>query len=62
MDGFNFLGIWATRKVGGLLALEPWRSHADRSDFIGEFKDKDDIVALEQDREFTCCFGIEIHQ
>lgn len=62
MDGFNFLGIWATRKVGGLLALEPWRSHADRSDFTGEFKDKDDIVALEQDKEFTCCFGIEIHQ
>lgn len=62
MENFNFLGIWATRKVGGLLALEPWRSHADDAGFTGELKDKEDIVSLDKDKSFDCCFKIEIHQ
>lgn len=62
MENFNFLGIWATRQVGGLLALEPWRSHADDAGFTGELKDKDDIVSLAQGKSFECCFKIEITQ
>lgn len=62
MDNFNFLGIWGTKKVGGLIALEPWRSHADENDFSGEFKEKEDIVQLEKDGTFTACFKIEITQ
>lgn len=62
MDNFNFLGIWATTKVGGLLALEPWRSHADEFNFTGEFKQKEDIVKLDVNCTFECCFKIEIEQ
>lgn len=62
MDNFNFLGIWATTKVGGLLALEPWRSHADDAGFTGELKDKEDIVSLETGKSFDCTFTIEITQ
>ena len=62
MENFNFLGIWATRQVGGLLALEPWRSHADDTGFTGELKDKEDIVSLPVDQTFECCFKIEITQ
>ncbi len=62
MENFNFLGIWATRQVGGLLALEPWRSHADDAGFTGELKDKEDIVSLPVDQTFECCFKIEITQ
>lgn len=62
MDNFNFLGIWATMRVGGLLALEPWCSHADDAGFTGELKDKEDIVSLETGKTFNCCFKIEITQ
>ncbi len=62
MENFNFLGIWATRKVGGLLALEPWRSHADDAGFTGDLKDKEDIVSLPVNETFNCCFKIEITQ
>ena len=62
MENFNYLGIWATRKVGGLLALEPWRSHADDAGFTGDLKDKDDIVKIDENQVYTCHFKIEITQ
>lgn len=62
MDNFDHLGIWASKHVGGLLAIEPWVGHSDYVDFTGDFKDKESVVTLAQHEEFTCTFTIEINQ
>ena len=62
MQGFNHLGLWAAKHVGGLIAIEPWVGHSDYVDFDGEFKDKEGIVSLEPNHEFECTFKVEINQ
>ena len=62
MKNYPHLGIWASKHVGGLLALEPWNGHGDYIDFDGEFKDKEGIISLEPQQEFSCQFAIEIRQ
>ena len=62
MDNFNHLGIWAGNHVGGLIAIEPWVGHNDYVDFIGEFKEKEDIVTLNVGESFDCRFTVEINQ
>ncbi|MCI9049752.1 MAG: aldose 1-epimerase family protein [Coprobacillus sp.] len=62
MENFNHLGLWTSKHVGGLLAIEPWVGHSDYVDFKGEFKDKEGIVSLDINEEFICKFIIEINQ
>ena len=62
MENFNHLGIWTSKHVGGLIAFEPWVGHSDYVDFTGEFKDKEGVVALDVNQEFTCKFIVEINQ
>ena len=46
MNGFDHVGLWAAKHVGGLIAIEPWVGHADYTDFNGEFKEKESCVEL----------------
>lgn len=62
MKNFNHLGLWTSKHVGGLLAIEPWVGHIDYVDFTGEFKDKEGVVALDKGQTFQCQFIIEINQ
>lgn len=62
MDNFNHLGIWASKHVGGLIAIEPWVGHSDYVDFSGDFKEKEGVVALEEGNTFTCTFTVEVNQ
>lgn len=62
MHHFNHLGIWASKHVGGLIAIEPWVSHADDLDFTGELKDKEGIQTIAPKEVFACDFAIEIKQ
>lgn len=62
MENFNHLGLWASKHVGGLLAIEPWVGHTDYVGFTGEFKEKEGVVALNEGEEFTCQFTVEINQ
>ncbi len=62
MENYNHLGLWTSKHVGGLLAIEPWVGHSDYVDFTGEFKDKEGIVALDVNEEFVCKFIVEINQ
>lgn len=62
MQGFDHVGLWTAKHVGGLLAIEPWVGHADYVDFDGEFKDKESCVALDTDKEFNVQFAVEINQ
>ena len=62
MQGFDHVGLWTAKHVGGLLAIEPWIGHADYVDFDGEFKEKESCVALDTDKEFNVQFAVEIKQ
>ena len=62
MEGFNHLGIWAAKHVGGLIAIEPWVGHSDYVGFTGEFKDKESAVSLNPSEIFECTFKVEINQ
>ena len=62
MQGFDHVGLWTAKQVGGLLAIEPWIGHADYVDFDGEFKEKESCVALDTDKEFNVQFAVEIKQ
>lgn len=62
MSGFDHVGLWAAKHVGGLIAIEPWVGHADYTDFNGEFKDKESCVNLASGQKFEVEFGIEINQ
>lgn len=62
MEGFDHVGIWAAKHVGGLIAIEPWVGHADYVDFEGEFKEKESCVELACNEEFNAKFEVEINQ
>ena len=62
MQGFDHVGLWTAKHVGGLLAIEPWVGHADYVDFDGEFKEKESCVALDTDKEFNVQIAVEINQ
>lgn len=62
MSNFDHLGIWASKHVGGLLAIEPWVGHNDYVGFTGEFKEKEGVRTISPGEVFTCEFQIEINQ
>lgn len=60
MTGFDHLGLWASKHVGGLLAIEPWVGHIDYEGFAGEFKEKESVVELAPDNDYQVNFTITI--
>jgi galactose mutarotase-like enzyme len=62
MENFNHVGLWTSKHVGGLLAIEPWVGHSDYVDFKGEFKEKEGVVCLKPNETFECKFTVEINQ
>ncbi|MBO6048000.1 MAG: aldose 1-epimerase family protein [Erysipelotrichaceae bacterium] len=62
MKNFDHVGLWTSKHVGGLLAIEPWVGHIDWVDFDGEFKEKESIVTLKQGEKFDAQFIVEINQ
>ena len=56
-EEFPYLAIWS--KVGAnFVCIEPWFNTADKIDATGEFKDKENIIVLEKDKEFSCKYKI----
>jgi len=62
MQNFEHLGIWASKHVGGLIAIEPWVGHADYVGFTGEFKEKEGVRTIAPEETFECEFQVEINQ
>ena len=62
VENYDHLGFWASKHVGGLLAIEPWVGHNDYVGFKGDFKEKESMIALDENKIFTCQFDIEINQ
>ncbi len=60
MTGFDHLGLWASKHVGGLLAIEPWVGHIDYEGFAGEFKDKESVVQLACENDYQVNFTVTI--
>ena len=57
---FKTLAIWTPFNDAPFVCLEPWTGYNDRYDTLGYFKDKDDVVTLEPNKEYITEFMIEI--
>ena len=60
MNNWKWLGIWASKHVGGLIAIEPWNGHTDVEGFTGEYKEKEGLINLPVDSTFECEFNVEV--
>lgn len=56
--GFPYMGIWAPKDGAPFLCIEPWFGHADYEDFNGELREKDGIISLEVEKEFSCTYKV----
>ncbi len=57
---FKYLAIWAPEKGAPFICIEPWFGHADYVDFDGEFKEKEGIVKLKEEKEFLSTYKIYV--
>lgn len=58
--GFPYMGIWAPKNGAPFVCIEPWFGHADYEDFNGEFNEKEGIISLEVEKEFSCTYKITV--
>jgi galactose mutarotase-like enzyme len=61
-EGFPYLGIWSKPSGAPFVCIEPWFGHADFENFNGDFREKEGIIGLEKDKEFTSTYCIAIEQ
>ncbi|MGH2666700.1 aldose 1-epimerase family protein [Flavobacterium sp.] len=58
-ENFPFLGIW-TKPGAPFLCIEPWHGYADSADANGNIFQKEGILILDCNENFTTSFSIEI--
>ena len=59
--GFPFLGVWS--KPGApFVCIEPWQNHTDDVNSTGNLKDKENIITLEPNQEFTAEYSVEFFE
>lgn len=59
-ENFPYLGIWSKNQASPFVCLEPWHGVADHTSTSGNFLEKEGIVKLEQDEQFTCTHKVKI--
>ena len=59
--GFPYLGIWS-KKGAPFVCIEPWFNTADKVDSNGVFKDKENILKLQPNEIFECCFKMKFQE
>ena len=57
---FPYLGIWSKAKGAPFICIEPWYGIADSVDSEGDLKNKEGIIRLKKEAEFSCQHSIEI--
>ena len=58
--GFPYLALWS--KIGApFVCIEPWYNTADKISSNGQFKDKENILKLEQNEKFSCKYKIKFY-
>lgn len=56
--GFPYLAIWS-KKGAPFVCIEPWHNTADKINSNSVFKEKENIINLEQNKSFKCNFKIK---
>lgn len=56
--GFSYLALWS-KKGAPFVCIEPWQNTADRIDSTQIYKDKENIIKLEKNKEFECKYSIK---
>lgn len=59
-EDFPYMGIWAPKGGAPFVCIEPWFGHADFEDFKGEFNEKEGIISLDVNKDFSCTFKITV--
>jgi galactose mutarotase-like enzyme len=59
-EEFTYMGIWAPKDGAPFVCIEPWFGHADYEEFKGEFSEKEGIISLEVEKEFSCTYKITV--
>ena len=59
--GFLYLALWS-KKEAPFVCIEPWQNTADRIDSIQIYKNKENIIRLEKDKEFECKYSIKFFE
>ena len=57
-EGFPYFGIWTKPNCEQFICLEPWCGLADNTNFKGEFKDKEGVIALPEGQVFERVFQL----
>lgn len=60
-SGFLYLALWS-KKGAPFVCIEPWQNTADRIDSIQIYKNKENIIKLEKDKEFECKYSIKFFE
>ena len=59
--GFKYLAFWS-KKNAPFVCIEPWINTADKIDSNGVFKDKEDIIQLDSNKEFEVEYKIKFEK
>ena len=58
--GFPYLALWS-KKGAPFVCIEPWFNTADRIDSTGNFEEKENIIKLDPNKEFSCKYTVEFY-
>ena len=56
--GFPYLAIWS-KKGAPFVCIEPWQNHADSVNSNGIFEEKENIMKLSKEEQFSCSYKVK---
>lgn len=59
-NNFPYLGIWSKNQEAPFICIEPWHGIADHKDHNQQLKDKEGIIALDANKEFSCNYFVTV--
>ena len=57
-DGFPYLAIWS-KKGAPFVCIEPWQNHTDNVNTNGIFEEKENILKLFSNQDFSCKYKVK---
>ncbi len=57
---FPYLGIWSKSQASSFICIEPWYGVADAIKASGNFLEKEGILMLDKNKEFSCTHEVRI--
>lgn len=59
--GFPYLGIWSKSQTSPFVCIEPWYGIADHRSHQQQLAEKEGIMRLEGNAQFSCYYGITVY-